>query len=291
MELVPNRVGALVISEIYAPSRWERVLLYTGLVLGGVLIFWMVGQRDDLAGQHSELRDRLRSPQPGYSVPTFTNRTIDGAPITLGEREVGRQLVFFFTTTCEFCLASLPAWREITDRSVREHADVEVVGVVLDADGPVAEYRDRHGLRFPITTFPQEKLSRLYRAGSVPLVALRVRGRSDVRCATTSPPRNWACEYFAGTRNGDIVRGVRSAPEGSGRCLGGVSTPLSGQRRRVPSGARVAVYRPLTDAESGRAGQRGVAAVVVALDAIDHSVVDPRFPDLSNADFELLGSG
>ena len=31
-------------------------------------------------------------------------------------------------------------------------------------------------------------------------------------------------------------------------------------------------------------------AAVVALDAIDHSVVDGRFPDLSNADFELLGS-
>ena len=32
-------------------------------------------------------------------------------------------------------------------------------------------------------------------------------------------------------------------------------------------------------------------AVVVALDAIDHSVVHPDFPDLSNADFELLGFG
>ena len=32
-------------------------------------------------------------------------------------------------------------------------------------------------------------------------------------------------------------------------------------------------------------------AAVIALDAIDHSVVDPRFPDLSNADFELFGSG
>ena len=32
-------------------------------------------------------------------------------------------------------------------------------------------------------------------------------------------------------------------------------------------------------------------AVVVAMDAIDHSVVDPRLPDLSNADFELLGFG
>ncbi|WP_420637345.1 hypothetical protein [Candidatus Palauibacter sp.] len=44
----------------------------------------------------------------------------------------------------------------------------------------------------------------------------------------------------------------------------------------------------------GSGGEYPVApgdAVVVALDAIDHSVVDPRFPDLSNADFELLGSG
>lgn len=32
-------------------------------------------------------------------------------------------------------------------------------------------------------------------------------------------------------------------------------------------------------------------AVVVALDAVDHSLIDPRLPDLSNADFELLGSG
>lgn len=30
---------------------------------------------------------------------------------------------------------------------------------------------------------------------------------------------------------------------------------------------------------------------VVALDAVDHSAIDPRFPDLSGADFELLGSG
>ena len=44
----------------------------------------------------------------------------------------------------------------------------------------------------------------------------------------------------------------------------------------------------------GRGGQYPLGpseAVVVAMDAIDHSVVDPRFPDLSNADFELLGFG
>ena len=31
-------------------------------------------------------------------------------------------------------------------------------------------------------------------------------------------------------------------------------------------------------------------AAVVARDAIDHSVIDPRFPDLSHADFELIGN-
>ena len=44
----------------------------------------------------------------------------------------------------------------------------------------------------------------------------------------------------------------------------------------------------------GSGGEHALAAgdaVVVALDAVDHSVIDPRLPDLSDADFELLGSG
>ena len=44
----------------------------------------------------------------------------------------------------------------------------------------------------------------------------------------------------------------------------------------------------------GTGGQYPLAPgeeVVVAMDAIDHSVVDPRLPDLSDADFELFGSG
>ncbi|WP_420448554.1 hypothetical protein [Candidatus Palauibacter sp.] len=44
----------------------------------------------------------------------------------------------------------------------------------------------------------------------------------------------------------------------------------------------------------GSGGEHPLApgdAVVVALDAVDHSVIDPRLPDLSGADFELLGSG
>jgi peroxiredoxin len=152
-------------------SKVERILLYVGLAAATFLIFRVTSDYRTLADTHTELRQRLQWPHAGYSVPTFTGETIDGGSITLGEREDGRQFVFFFSTTCEFCLASLPAWKQITETS-RTHEDLEVVAVAVDRDGAIRQYRDRHGLTFPITTFPSDKLARLYRAGNVPLIAL-----------------------------------------------------------------------------------------------------------------------
>lgn len=134
--------------------KLERILLYAGLAVAAFLIFRVTADYRGLADEHTELRQRLQWPHAGYSVPTFTAATIDGEPVTLGERERGRQLVFFFSTTCEFCLASLPAWRRLAETSEAEHDDLELVGVAVDRDGEIREYRDRHGLRFPITTFP-----------------------------------------------------------------------------------------------------------------------------------------
>ena len=64
----------------------------------------------------------------------------------------------------------------------------------------------------------------------------------------------------------------------------------SAQFRRDPGG----VWARFLHRFPGRGGEYPLApgnAVVVARDAVDHSAVDPRFPDLSDADFELLGSG
>lgn len=50
--------------------------------------------------------------------------------------------------------------------------EVQLLGVVLDPEGPVAAYRRAHGLQFPVLSFPEAKLQRLYRARSVPLIVL-----------------------------------------------------------------------------------------------------------------------
>ena len=77
--------------------------------------------------------------------------------------------------------------------------------------------------------------------------------------------------------------------------LNDISTPVrscaeSARFRKDPDG----IWAEFLHRFPGSGGQYPLGpseAVVVALDAIDHSVVHPDFPDLSNADFELLGFG
>ena len=69
-----------------------------------------------------------------------------------------------------------------------------------------------------------------------------------------------------------------------------VSCAESAQFRKDPDG----VWAEFLHRFPGSGGQYPLApgeAAVVALDAIDHTVVHPDFPDLSAADFELRGSG
>jgi len=153
-------------------SKRERVLLYAGLLVGGFLIFQVSRQYEALAETYSRLRERLQWPHAGYSVPTFETVTIDGDLVTLGETAGKRQLVFFFSTECQYCRASLPGWREVIGEARRAVPDIEILGVGADEDEPMAEYRSEHGLQFPVLTFPDPKLKRLYRAGSVPLIAV-----------------------------------------------------------------------------------------------------------------------
>lgn len=132
-----------------------------------------------LARQNVELRQRLEQvrrdatqPRAGLFAPTFTAVSLDGTQRTIGERgDGGRQLLLFFTTTCAYCRASLPAWRELSavaDSLVSPR--VEVIGVVLDSAHRAPAYAAEHALPYPVVPLASPKLRSLYRARSVPLV-------------------------------------------------------------------------------------------------------------------------
>lgn len=117
---------------------------------------------------------RAERPYQGFLVPAFHARTLAGDTVTVGASSPGgTQLLFFFTTTCPFCLETLPAWKRIAEevQTVGRGA-VRVYGVSLSAEGETRDYARVHGLPFPVVFFPEPRLERLYRVLGVPFTVV-----------------------------------------------------------------------------------------------------------------------
>lgn len=151
--------------------RRHAWLAYAALVAAAALVVVLGKQKRDLVSQVETLRQAVREPQPGMFMPTFTTSTLDGRPVTVGSLPgEGRQVLFVYTTTCPYCLSTLPAWKRIAtiaDTITRPRA--EVLGVSLDSVDVTRRYAERHALPYPTIFFPEDKLVSIYRAGAVPL--------------------------------------------------------------------------------------------------------------------------
>lgn len=114
----------------------------------------------------------------GMYVPDHAVTTLAGDPAVLGTDGTGRrQLLFFLTTTCPFCRASLPAWKELTAEA-RAAGNVTVLGVVLDSAHLAEPYADEHALPFPLAVLEDQRYRRLFRVTRVPLtMVVDERGR------------------------------------------------------------------------------------------------------------------
>lgn len=152
----------------------RRLLLPGALVVACLLVL-------ALSIQHRALRDRLdrvvrraTRPHPGLYVPTVRVARLEGDTVTVGEAGPHqRQLLLVFTTTCPYCRASLPAWKQVAAAAQPTSGSppVTVYGVSLDSADVTLAYRDAHALPFPIVRFTS-KLPDLYRFWSVPTIVL-----------------------------------------------------------------------------------------------------------------------
>ena len=153
--------------------RLSRVLPGVGFAAALALVLVLARQNRALADRISRLELRAYEPYVGLFVPTFTNRTLDGAQLTVGERaDSARQLIFVFTTSCPYCRASRGAWKRLASiaDTLRSHRTVPI-GIVLDS-GDVSPYAAAFGTAIPITRFPESRIERYYRVRSVPLILI-----------------------------------------------------------------------------------------------------------------------
>lgn len=156
-------------------DRIARTLPYAALVAASVLVVVLGVQKRRLDVEVSRLRAdvtrAVREPVRGMYMPAFTTSTLDGAPATIGSVPgEGRQVLFVYTTTCRYCLASLPAWKRIAATvDTLSTATTQVYGVSLDSVEVTRQYARRHALPFPTVRFPDDKLTSMYRARAVPV--------------------------------------------------------------------------------------------------------------------------
>lgn len=166
-------------------DRIFRLLPLAGLVAATVLVVVLAQQKRTLITEVEQARRQLRQaatePIPGMYVPAFQATTLEGAPATIGEVQgEGRQVLLMYTTTCPYCLSSLPAWKQVAAAAdTLTGVRASVYGVSLDSADVTQQYIAQHRLPYPTVRFPSTKFAGMYRAGSVPLtLVLDEQGRT-----------------------------------------------------------------------------------------------------------------
>ena len=139
------------------------------LIAASALVLLLSRRLHDLSADYNKLRLLSTLPHAGTVVPTFRAATLSGDSITVGEApdSAARQVLFVFNTTCPYCRAIIPLWHRMTD-SLGRLERVQVLAISLDPADATERYVAGHALRYPVLTFPQAKLERLYRAAAVP---------------------------------------------------------------------------------------------------------------------------
>lgn len=166
-------------------DRIYRILPYAALAVAAALVVLLGWQKrgliTDLEKAQYQLREARTMPIRGMWMPAFQAPTLEGQQATIGQAPgEGRQVLVMYTTTCPFCLTSIPAWKQIkaatdTMKSVR----AAVYGVSLDSVNVTREYIAKHQLPYQTVRFPDEKVAGMYRAGTVPVtLVLDEQGRT-----------------------------------------------------------------------------------------------------------------
>jgi len=84
--------------------------------------------------------------EPVEPAPDFTLPDLEGKPVTLSELQGKTVIIDFWATWCPPCIFQIPELNKLS-RAHRDRADVKVIGVSVDVDGPevVAKWIEEQG--------------------------------------------------------------------------------------------------------------------------------------------------
>jgi peroxiredoxin len=165
-----SKSGGAVMFAGFGAIRWKTGLRSLFLIVSGVLIVTLALEIRRLRPYITELNRRRAFPFAGQWVPAARVAGLVGDSVTIGESRAGRnQVLIFFNVVCPFCEQTLPAWKQLSDRLMRDSGSVEVYWISGSSPDSTAEYVRRHGVTARVVLAPDRKTMRIYRVRGVPM--------------------------------------------------------------------------------------------------------------------------
>jgi peroxiredoxin len=103
----------------------------------------------------------------GSQAPVFALPALGGGSVSLGDQRGKVVLLNFWATWCKPCEAEMPAMQNLYSALDQEGFTLLAVSVD-DEEAPVAAFRSRLGLSFPVLLDPGQKVSQLYQTYRFP---------------------------------------------------------------------------------------------------------------------------
>jgi len=100
---------------------------------------------------------------PGYLVPEFSARAVDGSTRHVAYPKGSATVLFFFLSSCPTCHKMLPEWNRAYQRRPKT---VNVVGVLLDR--APAGFFEAYPVAFPVVQSPGREFLQSYKVSRTP---------------------------------------------------------------------------------------------------------------------------
>jgi peroxiredoxin len=157
-------------------NRDRAAVAFTCVMLVGAafLVILLARQNRLLRETKQRLTDRILYPYAGLFVPEARVESLAGDTVVIGSGTTGRpQLLFFFTTSCQYCKESIPIWNSLADSVAAGTPPVAMVyGVSLSSKDSTRAFMRDHPVRFPVVTMLGPRMRYLYRARAVPVTVV-----------------------------------------------------------------------------------------------------------------------
>lgn len=161
-----------------AVSRWLVGLAVAAGLAAAILQALEVRQ---LRQSVEQWRRRAQWPAAGVGFPPLEARSLDGARRFVGAGPSRAQVIVVFSTSCPFCRATLPAWRQLAARLDSLGTPVDMVWLSLSPRDSPRQYVGEQRLPYDrVAVDPDIVMLRAARIRGVPLTVV-VDSRSIVR--------------------------------------------------------------------------------------------------------------